>query len=246
MSTTSAESPDTLPPIYSTDDLKGWIRRKLGEPVWHVELTQQQTLDAINDALAMYSLYRPKMRYSGVAMQNNQYRYFEGQDMGFGVVDVQFLPPNPIPQFLFLGNFIEPSPIIRTGIDEYDMYLRWRVTWMRVTSVRSDWLYDDDAKVLYIHNPLANYQAGVFYMMPYTRTENLDLTGRMWVRDYALARAQVVYGEIFSKFSGAIPAPVQQITLDQGKRAHGTEAVRALEEKLHRMQWGAGGGLHID
>jgi len=59
--TTSANSPDTLPITgYTVDQLKNYIFRQLGGPVWNVELSNQQILDHIQDSLSLYSQWKPK------------------------------------------------------------------------------------------------------------------------------------------------------------------------------------------
>lgn len=235
---TSAQSPDTLPVHYTVDQLANWIFRKLGSPSWTIELSRQQALDAIKDSVDYYSLYRPKLRYKALKMFSHKHDYYNGEDLGQGVVDVQFLEPNPVPTEIFYGNLIDPAPIFRTGVDEYDTFLRWRKTWMRVTSVRPDWYYDDVDRILWIHNPLERYDASVWYMQGYTMetVPNLDPTGKTWVRDYALAKAKATYGEILEKYSGAIPGPVQNLQLDQSKSADGEQSIEKLEAKLHLMQ----------
>ena len=42
----------TLPLVgYTPDQLKDWIFRQLGSPIWHVELDIQHVLDSIQEAL---------------------------------------------------------------------------------------------------------------------------------------------------------------------------------------------------
>lgn len=238
MASTSADSPDTLPTEYNADQLKDWVKRKLGFPVWSVEITNQQILDAIKDAVDKYSQYRPKLRYRPLKMFSHKHEYFRGEDLGQGVVDVQFLEPNPVPTEIFYGNLIDPAPIFRTGVDEYDTFLRWRKTWMRVTSVRPDWFYDDVDRVLFIHNPLERYDASVWWLMGYAMDTipKLDPTGKIWVRDYALAKAKETYGAVLEKYSGAIPGPVKDLQLDQTKSQDGENSVARLEERLFNMQ----------
>jgi hypothetical protein len=235
--TTSADSIESLPiKGYTHDQLKSYILRQLGAPVWNVEMTGQQVIDAINDALALYSQYRPRQIYGAVRLSKTVFEYLEGVDLGLGVVRVDFVDTIPAPSEIFYGNLISPAPIIRTGLDEYDTFLRWRKTWSRVTSVTPDWLHDDEREVLYIYNPLDRYHAGVLAHGVYTKPDSLPHIGAQWVKDYALAKARYIYGDILLKFSGAIPGPVKDIQLDQGKRNEAKEAIEKLEQKLFGMQ----------
>jgi hypothetical protein len=208
--------------------------------VWDVELTRQQILDAIQDALQMYSLWRPMMRYQAVKLTNNQFSYLNGVPLGLeglpgSVVDVSFVEPNPVPTEIFYGNLIDPAPLFRTGVDEYDTFLRWRKTWMRVTSVRPDWLYDDNVGQLLIHNPIARYHCGIliYAMWPIKR---LPPFGSDWVKRYATERSRLTYGEILAKFSGALPGPVKDLQLDTQKRDKAEANIIALEAEIKAAQ----------
>lgn len=233
---TSAQSPDTLPLVYSVDQLKNYIMRQLGYPVWIVELTPQQVLDHINDALIKYGTYVPRIGGFGLQMVRGQFKYLEDVDVQQGIAQIDFVEPNPVPTEIFYGNLIQPAPLFRTGLDEYDTFLRWRKTWTRVTSVRPDWYYDDMEHALYIHNPLERYLAGVQLYGYYTTTESLSAQGRMWVREYSLASARYQYGDLLMKYSGAIPSPSKDVQLDQGKRDKAEAKMKELEEQLKGMQ----------
>jgi hypothetical protein len=63
----------------------------------------------------------------------------------------------------------------------------------------------------------------------------LPAFGAQWVKDYTLERSRYLLGEIWSKFSGAIPSPVQNLTLDQQKRDRATERLKELREELKAM-----------
>jgi len=231
------DSPDNLPITgFTNDQLKCYILRQLGSPVWSVELTPQQISDAIQDALSLYSQYRPQIVVGNIQLTNGIFQYMQDADVGLGVVDVQFVEPNPVPTEIFYGNLINPAPLFRTGLDEYDSFLRWRHTWQRVTSIKPDWYHDEYRKVLYIHNPIERYQAGIFMYFPITSVEDLEAQGAEWVKRYALERARLTYGEILAKFSGAIPSPMQNLQLDQQKRDRAQAEIDKLMERLHGMQ----------
>jgi len=234
---TSLNSPGSLPIVgYTMDQLKGYVLRQLGAPVWNVEITGEHVNDAINDALALYSQYRPRVLFGAIAISKSVFAYLEGVDMGLGVARVDFIDTVPAPTEIFYGNLISPAPVIRTGLDEYDLFLRWRKTWNRVTSTQPDWLYDDDRKTLFIYNPLERYHAGVEAHGVYTDPQRLPHIGAQWVKEYSLAKAKYLYGDLMMKYSGAVPGPLKDIQLDQGKRAEGQREVERLEKKLFGMQ----------
>ncbi len=234
---TSAQSPDTLPITgYTAEQLANYIFRQLGRPVWNVEMSKQQVLDAIQDALSLYSQYRPTIRIGNLALTRGVYAYLKGANVYMGIAQVDFVEPNPVPTEIFYGNLINPAPLFRTGLDEYDTFLRWRKVWQRVTSIAPNWLYDDASKVLYIHNPIERYQAGIQMYAAYTGTENLDLTGSQWVKEFALEQARYTWGEELAKYSGAVPGPMQNLMLDQSKRTNAQARLDKLRERLFNMQ----------
>jgi len=235
--TTTADSPDTLPlKGYTTDQLIDYVFRQLGAPTWEVELTRQQIADGVQDALRLYSVWVPNLRVGNIILIRGQFKYLEGYDVDQGVVDVQFVEPNPVPTEIFYGNLINPAPLFRLGLDEYDVFLRWRKTWQRVTSVRPDWFYDDTEQCLYISNPIERYQAAVFFYSSYTNTKGLPPVGAEWVREYALEKSRFLLGELWSKFSGAIPGPLQNLQLDQQKRQLANDRLKELRDQLKGMQ----------
>lgn len=233
---TSADSPDTLPLRgYTIDQLRNYIIRSLGGPVWNVELTNQQILDCIQDSLSLYSQWVPNIKVGNLVLVRGQFKYLDGEDVGLGIANVQFVEPNPVPTEIFYGNLINPAPLFRLGLDEYDVFLRWRKTWQRVTSIRPDWFYDEMESALYIHNPIERYQAGVFAYWPHTRTEKLPATGADWVKRYSLALARFRLSDIWMKFSGAIPGPLQNLQLDNTRRESAQTELDKLMEQLKGM-----------
>lgn len=234
---TGQDSPQTLALRgYTVDALADYILRQLGAPTWNVELTRQQVLDAIQDGLQLYSVWVPQIQVGSIQLVRGRFQYLEDEDVGQGIAHVQFVEPNPVPTEIFYGNLINPAPLFRVGLDEYDSFLRWRKVWQRVTSVKPDWFYDEVRRVLMIHNPIERYQAGVFIYGNYTRTEGLDQTGAQWVKEYALEQARYTYGEVLAKYSGAIPAPLKDLTLDNTKRASAQARLDKLRERLQGMQ----------
>lgn len=241
----SSSSRDTLPTAtvgsagptnFSTDQLKAYIKRMLGGSVWSLEITDQDILDCIQDALSLFSQWAPVQKYWAMQMLRSVHTYLTDVDCGQGVIDVHFVQPVPTPTAIFYGNLIDPTPIFRVGVDEYDTFLRWRKTWMRVTSVQPDWLWDSNRRVLFIHNPIERYYASIFTYHSHANTQTLPLYGAIWVKKYALERSRLVYGEILAKFSGAIPGPVKDLQLDTQKRDKAEAKIRELEDELFRMQ----------
>lgn len=230
-------SPDSLATSgNSAEQLAGYVERQLGAPTWTVELSRQQILDCINDALTLWSIWVPMRKAQSLVLVQGQFRYLQGVDVGQGIADVSFVEPNPVPTEIFYGNLINPAPIFRLGLDEYDTFLRWRKTWMRVTSVQPNWMYDDVDRCLYIHNPIERYMCGVICYFDYTDTQQLDSVGSQWVKRYSVAKCNMLLGQQWMKFSGAIPGPVQNLQLDAQRRQVWIDEMNRLEAELKGMQ----------
>jgi hypothetical protein len=234
---TSYDSVDTLPIRgYSIDALLAYIRRQLGAPVWNVEYTNQMILDNIMTALATYSQWRPKVGYAAVQISSGQFKYLEGVDVGQGIADVAFVQRIPIPLQFFWGSLIGVTPVPFNGMGELDSFQRWLKTWSRVTSAKPDWQYDENAKALYIHNPIDYYYCAVTWYGIHDKTESLPFFGCNWVKEFAFQTARHGYAELLSKFSGAIPSPVAAITTDQNKRGAALVEIDRLRNELKMAQ----------
>ena len=240
---TSETSPDSLPLRgYSIEQLAKYIQRQLsGGEMWELEISKQVIVDACNDALVTCSIWKPMVKPRALRLTKGVFSYLEGEDVGMGVVKVNFVEPNPVPTEIFYGNLIDPAPLFRTGLDDYDTFLRWRKTWKRVTSIEPDWYYDESECALYIHNPIERFQCAVFTHHTWS-FEKMPVIHANWVKRYAVQKARLAYGEALAKYSGAIPGPMQSLQLDQGKRDSAQTEIDKLETELKGMQdfatWG--------
>lgn len=238
---TSLNSPDTLPPKYSVDQLSQYITRQLGSTVFAVEIQQQQVLDCISDALREYSTWRPRQRVGGLQLQSGVFEYLQGVDLGQGVVKCWFVNPTQAPADLYwLTNLVNPAPVLNSRMDEYDVFLRWYKTWGRVTSVYPDWLYDEPGQVLYIYNAQPIYHCGVMWLDNYTDTLTLDSFGAKWVKDFSFQKSRHAYAEIMSKYSGVIPGPIKDLQFDSQRRDKAETEMDKLLQDLKGAQWSAG------
>lgn len=226
---------------YTESQLVEYIMRQCGSPTWAVELSPGQIQDNIQDALTKYSVWKPCPVWGAIPLNTSQNAYLVGQDVGQGVVDVQFTENRLGVDNLSIGNpFLIAAVMISglglNGAGDYDMYLRWRETWTRVTSVKPRWLYDQSRKTLWIHNPIGNYRAAVLVLRNWPATQVLPQFGAEWVKEYALAKCKLLLGETWNKFSGAIPGPGQNLQLDSNRASTAATKITELENKLQGAQ----------
>jgi hypothetical protein len=239
---TSADSKDTLPLVgYTQDQLKEYIKRQLGQPVWNIELTEQQILDNIQDAIGKFSLWKPLLSWGAIPMVAGQKQYLINANVGQGVAEVTFVENRLGVLNLDFGNPFTTMSIMTTGLGldgmgEYDSYLRWQKTWQRVTSTDPKWQYDEVRKCLWIHNPIARYRAAILLYLNFADCKSLSQYGADWVKEYSLAKCRYQIGDIWMKYSGAIPGPVKDIQLDQQKREKAEKKIEELEQRLRDSQ----------
>lgn len=224
--------------VFGLDEqeLIDYVRDNLGAGAWKVELTEDQIKQAINEAMRRYSRRIPITGFEKLTLSTNVSKYTLNYDTGFGVYNVEFVAPDPKPSAIFYANLLDVAPIRTNRFADYDYFLRWRKTFMRVTSVEPDWFYDDNEHSLWIYNPLTDYQAGVFTYHPRLLSE-VHPSHEEWVRDYTLARSKYILGLNRSKFQGAIPGPSRDITTDgQELKTEAQDKMKELEERLLSMQ----------
>jgi len=219
------------------EDLRLYVCEELGGGVWNVELTPAQIDRAINDTLELYSRHMPIQAYAGVNISPNQNRYeFPNMDLGFGVVHVDFVEPDPKPSSIFYASLLDVAPIRTVQFTDYDLFLRWRKTFMKVTSVEPEWLWDEQLRVLWIYNPISDYKATMYYYLPHT-LETVPLVHERWFKDYLLGRSKYMLGLNRSKFQGAVPGPSKDINTDgQELKSEGKEEMERYREEIFSMQ----------
>lgn len=218
-------------------ELIEYVKDELGGGFWKVELSPQQIKAAIRDALKEYSRRIPMEGYGAITLSNTQNKYdMSAQDLGFGIHHVSFIEPDPRPSAIFYANLLDVAPIRTSRFQDYDVFLRWRKTFMKVTSVQPEWYWDQNAKLLWVYNPIEFYKASMFWYLP-RALENVELAHERWVEKYILARCKYMLGINRSKFQGAIPGPSKDITTDgNNMKDEGKEEIKALEEELLSMQ----------
>jgi len=214
-----------------------YVKNELGGGFWKVEISPPQIRAAIQDALKEYSRRIPLEGYGAISLSSTHSNYdLSAQDMGFGVHTVNFIEPDPRPSAIFYANLLDVAPIRTSRFQDYDIFLRWRKTFMKVTSVQPEWHWDQNAKILWIYNPIQDYKASMFWYLPRT-LETVELAHERWVEKYILARSKYILGVNRSKFQGAIPGPSKEISTDgKDMKDEGKQELEKLEVELLSMQ----------
>ena len=187
-----------------------FVRRNLGEGVWDVEITEKQLDAAIETALRKYSRRLPHYRYGHLTMnvEQTRYKFPDEIDLGFGICHIEFVEPIFFGSHAFINKrLLGVTSIGSYRIDEYDIFVRWRQSFQRITSTKPSWMWEEDTKVLWLYNPIPNIRVTYTAMCPVRGLKYVRQNDEDWVYDYVLAHCKLILGENRGKFSGVIPGP---------------------------------------
>jgi len=218
------------------DGLIQYIKDQLGEGIFSVELTQAQIDNSIGDALYLYSARQPLIKFKALIVNPQIKVYKIDHDVGFGIFDVHFVQPDPQPSAIFYANLLDVAPIKVSTMESYDIFLRWRKTFMRVTSVEPNWEWEPTSQSLMVYSPIEQTKACYFWFAPRT-VNQIPMQHVNWFRRYATAKAKNTLGKARSKFQGLLPGPARDINLNgDALQQESNEEILALEAQLLSFQ----------
>jgi len=209
-----------------------FVRQSLGEGLWDVEITDDQVDHAINTTLRKYGRRMPFYRYGHIELVDgqNQYKFPDGIDSGFGVAEVQFIQPIHFGAQAFINKRLLGITTVGTyRLDDFDIFVRWRQTFERVTSTLPEWMWEEDTKTLWIYNPIPLIKASYMCMVPPRTLEQIRYNDEDFIYDYVLNLCKRQLAENRSKFSNAIPGPSKDIAVN------GEMLFRSADEKLKEL-----------
>lgn len=196
-----------LTETYTLDELRQYIRTKLGGQVWRLEgmsLDKTDTIDqAIGDAVMAYSRRCPQIGFEMIQTFPTKQAY-DVTTPGFGVWAVDFVYPSPVIA-PFMQSLVGVVPLNSLTGGDFDLFLHWRKSFQRVTSTLPHWHWDGDAPKLFIYNPIAQGKACAFTHLP-RPFEKIKLVHKDFIKRYALALAKQQLAEHRRKFD-SIPGP---------------------------------------
>lgn len=226
----------TIRPQLSVEYVTSYIRQRLGGGGFEVELDDLQYQEAMKDALRLYSTRKPKWEAAGIDVSTQIRAYPVGHDVGLGIFDVQFLQPDVGVSAMFYANLLDAAPIKPSTMDSYDLFLRWRKTFMRVTSTLGRWEWLEKSNTLMIYAPIEAMKCCYFWHVPHS-LKSIPLRNHPWFLDYASAKAKMALGEVRSKYQGALPGPARDLQLNgDALKAEAAAEITLLEQRLLTMQ----------
>lgn len=188
--------------------LSQWILRKLGAPVFCVELTQDQLNDCLDDAVRWFAAKKGLWKFAGLNIVNGQVAYPLPDEVDI-VIDFCIEAPQSdlsliFSPFLLLDEkvpydvFAAPQSI---GIySNYVQTLQYIETAKRVLGAEVDW--EQRGRCLYVSpTPKANKRAIYEYKTSVFNLTQLSERDHDLVKRYALAEAMILLGLIRTKFT---------------------------------------------
>jgi hypothetical protein len=225
--------------LMDRDALGQWLLRKLGAPVWCVELTQDMIEDAIDDAIRWFAAKKGAFRWSWFDVLNGQVAYPLPSEVDL-VIDLAFESPQSdisliFSPFLMLDEkvpydvFAAPQSM---GIySSYVQTLQYIETAKRVLGAELDWEQRD--RCLYVSpTPRQNFKAIYEYKTSVFNINQLPERDHVLIKQYALAQAMITLGLIRSKFGGFPGAQGDQSLNGDRLIDMGNERIEKLDEEI--------------
>lgn len=224
---------------YNVSDLIQYIKTSLGGNIFSVELDNDAIIQAITDALLEYSKRIPLVAHMTMQISPSV-RVYPLPDTGYGVFYWDFIQPDPKPSALFYANLLDVAPVKASTMESYDIFLRWRKTFMRVTSVAPQAEWDELNNVMVVYAPVDGTNMCVAWHQPRNLSQ-VRLEDQDWIRKYTLAKCKFTLSQVRDKFSGVLPGPAQNLQLNGAKlAAEATTEIEKLEAFLLAKQGDVG------
>jgi hypothetical protein len=216
-----------------------WVKQSLGYPIVDVELSDDQIKNALDDALAFYSKYKPyRATESFEAAPGITHHVWKTKGVR-GVYDVQIKPaqegllaPNIESQMLS-GAFAYYGVRAPMYDIRYYEYLRqWAKIASRELSSEPDYHVDDDRSGIWIYAPGTDAKVMMTVTLDHLTPQTIPSWDQAWLRKYTLALAKKTLGLIRRKFAVILGAN-KDIALDGAAMVEDAKAdIEKLEEEL--------------
>lgn len=212
-------------------NLRTWIRRKLGEPIVCVEMKNEQIEQCIEDAFLWWSSYRGWYMQDTITITQGTVEYdLSAHDPEvldiikvWFTLNVLYDLNNAYPGFLDIDGY--PYDDLIDGHAAGGFYsglvqwLQMRDTASRVLSADRDYIFDfTTKKVIFTPDTIESGQAIYLYQTPFKQSYlNLVPPDQQYlIRERALAETKYTLGRIRGKYTGGLPAAQGNVSLDGG------------------------------
>ncbi len=225
-------------------NLREWIKRKLGDPIVCVETSDEQIDMAVQDAFLWWSSYRGWYReetFNAIAGQV-EYDLSAVDPVVSDVVKVFFTASlridlsNTWNGFLDINGYPYDQNAAQQGnIGFYSGLVQWlqqREIAARVLSVDKDWFFNQETKILSLApEPQESGKVIYMYKTPFI-SDYLPLVPQAeqyLIRKRALAETKYTLGRIRGKYTGGLPAAQGNVSLD------GADLIREAQDDFDKL-----------
>ncbi len=213
----------------------------LGYPSVGVELSTQQFNSIVKRVMDQYNRFVGLQKVQSIDLVPQKFKY-EVQDAGDrGVFRVDFIRRAGTPLIsdpLFGREYPRGQQL---DFDQYVLGIAHWKTILRVTSQEPEWYWDQAEKTLVItlgnqdFTGVNEWLAMAYYSKNITLEEIPSQHHRI-ITDYATALAKRVLARVRGKYSGTIPAPGGNITMDaDALNNDAKEEIKELDEQLRSI-----------
>lgn len=231
--------------VFNIQSLKKFIRTALGEPVVVVEMTDDQVILAINEAIEWWSSYRGWYLQHTFSIVEGQVEY-DLSSVTPEVIDVMKVWFTLDPRLDLSGTwpgFLDINGYPYDGFD-YEQsqggfysglvqFMQMRTLGAKVLSADLDWFFNEKTKVLTVTPAQASAgSAVIMYQTPFLHSylPQLAPDQAYLIREYALAWSKYILGRIRGKYTSGLPAAQGNVNLD------GSDLIREAQEDFERLE----------
>jgi hypothetical protein len=201
----------------ASDDIKSFVRARLGYPNVAVEIHESAWPEIEKEALRHFNTWSGSRTFGTVTLLQGQMAYTV--NIPRGPIRVEFIRAEgtPIISDPLFGRDYPRTQFI--DFASYDLSLHYYNVLRRLTGVEPEWDWDEVNKLLYINIGSTNFQSGVGnYLVAYEYLADMTLAQvpkryEQWLLEMALAVAKQIVGGTRRKFGG-IPGPQGVVQMD--------------------------------
>jgi len=224
----------------SVEDVRDYVKMRLGAGVIRVELKDNHIDAAGQEALRVYSRYRPLRRFIQLQLIENIHEYPIDKDV-IGVYKMDWVHRQvslAAVEDIFHRRYYEPIH----DMDKYVNYLQYIDTLKRVLSIEPEWhfaraLKDGANPILHVHAPSqANTILAMIVAVVKRPLHQIPYTHEDWIQRYALAFCKEILGRVRGKWQN-LPSPGGGQGLDsQALLSEAQQEFQTLDQEIRGWQ----------
>jgi hypothetical protein len=224
----------------SLADVRNYVKLRLGAGLIRVEIKDDYIDAAANEALRIYSRYRPLRRFIQIPLVEDIHDYPLDNDV-IGVYKLDWVHRQvslAVVEDIFHRRYYEPIH----DMDQYVTYLQYIDTLKRVLSIEPEWHFERSLKegsppTLHVHAPnQANTILALIVAIVKRPLHQVPYTHEDWIQRYALAFCKEILGRVRGKWQN-IPAPAGGQGLDsQSLLSEAREEFQLLDQEIRGWQ----------